>query len=111
MLRPIDLAFTIDIVDASIAEAAARGDGAGLLELRRKLQAVSCDRRPRRPGAKSNAPGSNSSESSGVRQSESCSFLPSRLPSLPIFMVALMTNVPMRIAIDVLEMIITIIEV
>lgn len=46
MPRPVDLAFTIDIVDASIAEAASRGDGAGLLELRRKLQAVSGDPPP-----------------------------------------------------------------
>jgi hypothetical protein len=43
---PIDLAFTIDIVDASIADAASRGDGAGLLELGRKLQAVSGDPPP-----------------------------------------------------------------
>lgn len=46
MPRPAALAFTIDIVDASIADAASRGDGAGLLELRRKLQAVTGDPPP-----------------------------------------------------------------
>ena len=46
MARRIDLQFTITVVDASIADAAARGDGAGLPELRRKLQAVSGDSPP-----------------------------------------------------------------
>ena len=40
MSRPHNLAATIGIVDAYIVEAAARGDGAGLLPLRRKLRAL-----------------------------------------------------------------------
>jgi hypothetical protein len=44
--KPVDFASTIDIVDASIAEAAARGDGVGLFELGHKLQAASVDPPP-----------------------------------------------------------------
>jgi hypothetical protein len=65
--------------------------------------------RPPRPSAKSNELGSNLNEISGWRRSESCSFPLSRMPSLPLFMAMLMTDVPVTITIDVLEMMITII--
>jgi hypothetical protein len=46
MPRPIDLEFTIKLVDTALADAAARGDGPGLLKLRGRLLAVSADPPP-----------------------------------------------------------------